>query len=77
MLMNVEIVDSGQDGDSLYFKVVDLSGKEYIIYDCKIKETFGEYKGYYGSYKGRPAHLNILSKDKVVLLIKDENLSNM
>ena len=75
--MKVKIINKGKDGDSLCFKVKDSQGKEYIIDDCKIKNTFGLFEGYFGSYKGYPAHLNILSEDNVELLINNENLSQM
>lgn len=76
--MKVKIINSRPDGDSLCFKVIDSSGEEYIIGDCKIKNTFGLFKeGYFGSYEGYPAHLNVLSEDNVELLIENENLSEM
>ncbi len=76
--MKVTIINRGKEGDSLCFKVMDTCGKEYIIGDCKIKNTLGMFKeGYCGSYEGHPAHLNILSEDNVELLIGNENLSEM
>lgn len=73
--MKVKIINKGIEGDSLCFKVMDSSGKEYIIGDCKIKDTLGTYEGYFGSYEGHPAHLNILSEDNIELLVSNENMS--
>ena len=74
--MKVIVVNRGTEGVSLCFKVMDISGKEYIISDCQIKETFGEFKeGYFGSYEGHPVHLNFFSKDNAELLFNNEILS--
>lgn len=77
MAMKVTIINRGKEGDSLCFKVKDSKGKEYIIGDCKIKDTLGEFEGYFGSYEGHPAHLNILSEDNVELLVNNENMSQL
>ena len=74
--MKVKVVNRGTEGDSLCFKVLDTSAKEYIISSCQIKETFGEFKeGYFGSYEGRPVHLNIISDDNAELLFNNESMS--
>jgi len=75
--MKVKIINKGRDGESLCFKVVDENGIVYLISDCIVKETLGTFDGYFGSYEGHPAHLNIIAKDNVVLLLNNENLSEM
>ena len=67
--MKVTIINQGKEGESLCFQVQDIEGEVYLISDCKIKETFGKFIGYYGTCEGHPAHLNILSKNEVELLI--------
>ena len=67
--MKVEIINKGKEGESKCFEVKDCKGKVYVISDCKTKNTYGAFEGYFGSYEGRPAHLNILSDDNIELIL--------
>lgn len=42
------------------------------------KEILGLFKeGYFGSYEGHPAHLNISAEDNIELILKYEDMSEM
>ena len=67
--INVKIINHGKEGDTLCFKLEDSEGRIYEIGDCYLKETLDVFEGYFGSYNGVPAQLNIFTNGKVELLL--------
>lgn len=63
--IDVKFINPGKDGDNLCFRLVDSEGKVYIIDNCLLKETFGVFVCYFGSFYGVPAQLNKYANGRV------------
>ena len=67
--IKVDIIDKGKDGETMCFRLRDSDGNYYEIDNCHLKDTYGVFEGYSGSFEGCPAHLNILYNGDVLLMI--------